>query len=59
YKNAPDRDPLGPDLGSARTLRGGSWGYSARPVRCASRSRGNPDSRSGSSGFRVVWSPGF
>ncbi|MCB0159906.1 MAG: SUMF1/EgtB/PvdO family nonheme iron enzyme, partial [Caldilineaceae bacterium] len=25
YKNAPDRDPLGPDLGSARTLRGGSW----------------------------------
>jgi formylglycine-generating enzyme required for sulfatase activity len=42
----------------ARVLRGGSFGYDARNVRCASRNWGLPPGRDVYSGFRVV-SPGL
>jgi len=35
-------------------LRGGAFGYGARYVRCAARSRGTPNVGSPFRGFRVV-----
>jgi len=53
YKSAPDHDPTGPTSGEDRVLRGGSWFYFKEIIfRCASRSYGGPDDRSGISGFR-------
>jgi formylglycine-generating enzyme required for sulfatase activity len=47
-------DPTGPATGSARVLRGGSWGHSARDARAAYRGATTPGYRSGSLGFRLV-----
>ena len=49
-------DPNGPTSGSYRVFRGGGWSSAAVDCRSASRSRGNPSYRSGSSGFRVCLS---
>jgi len=54
YSRSPAQDPPGPDSGSFRVLRGGSWGYEPDFVRCADRSSDTPDYRSGSIGFRLV-----
>ena len=47
-------DPVGPDGGSFRVLRGGSWGYFPGSCRSASRSRGGPSVRNYGLGFRVA-----
>jgi len=51
------KDPQGPQEGSYRVLRGGSF-YSGRwNARCADRSGNGPDSTNSSRGFRVASSP--
>ncbi len=47
-------DPKGPDYGTLRVLRGGSWANPPLGCRSAYRSRDKPDSRDYTNGFRVV-----
>ncbi|MDJ0837580.1 MAG: formylglycine-generating enzyme family protein [Acidobacteriota bacterium] len=47
-------DPLGPDRGLRRVVRGGSWSDPARICRSANRFRGESDRRGWVLGFRVV-----
>lgn len=51
YNGPSDEDPEGDIM---RVVRGGSYYTFARYVRCALRSRFNPDLRDRSLGFRVV-----
>jgi formylglycine-generating enzyme required for sulfatase activity len=55
YPRAPEeRDPAGPDTGSSRVVRGGSWRSFPPGVRCAART-GTPESyQLPHVGFRVV-----
>ena len=54
YANAKPIDPKGPDTGTYRVLRGGSWGIIPSNCRSASRFRITPDYRFNDIGFRVV-----
>jgi len=56
YKNrpSPDRNPKGPSTGQYRVLRGGSWDYDPRPVRCALRLRDTATNRLVNIGFRCA-----
>ena len=54
YENAESIDPKGPDSGSDRVLRGGSWYVDPSYCRSANRTKYSPGNRSFSSGFRVV-----
>jgi formylglycine-generating enzyme required for sulfatase activity len=54
YANSPGADPRGPDSGSSRVLRGGSWYDVPLYVRCACRNRATPAHRDRNNGFRVV-----
>ena len=47
-------NPKGPDSGSYRVFRGGSWGHSAVSCRSANRSNWEPDYRYSLLGFRLV-----
>lgn len=47
-------DPTGPDVGSDRVLRGGSWSSDGRLVRSAYRDHDAPGGRARSSGFRLT-----
>jgi formylglycine-generating enzyme required for sulfatase activity len=53
YKNSPLKNPAGPDSGSDRVVRGGSWDYYARDLRCAYRIDFGPSNRDFSLGFRL------
>jgi len=57
YARSPRRDPRGPENGSAKVLRGGSYlchdSYCNR-YRNAARSANTPDSSMGNGGFRTV-----
>lgn len=55
YGTLPVTDPTGPDQGSYRVLRGGSWGDVASMCRSASRYYGNPVSAASNFGFRVIF----
>ncbi len=55
YGKSDKKDPQGPEKGTARVLRGGSWGDYARFCRAALRSRGAPGVRSVINGFRVAF----
>jgi len=57
YRWSPQDDPVGPDQGSYRVRRGGSW--SSFPERARSTDRGwyDPASRYKNLGFRVALSP--
>jgi len=50
----PQTDPLGPETGADRVLRGGSWLYHGRYVRSAHRGRLEPDGRGSNFGFRLA-----
>ena len=50
-------NPQGPETGSDRALRGGSWDNSARGCRSAYRSGGSPGLRINFIGFRLVFVP--
>ncbi len=53
YANSPPNNPLGPDSGSRRVLRGGSWtAYHSPRVRVAGRLYGRPMYTSDVAGFR-------
>ncbi len=56
YKNSPATNPLGPDNGSSRIVRGGSWDEYAKQIRSANRSAENPELSFISLGFRLVHS---
>ncbi|MCL2844431.1 MAG: InlB B-repeat-containing protein [Chitinivibrionia bacterium] len=49
-------DPIGPNSGTIRVVRGGSWYYEASFARVAFRSFGSPDGSWSCSGFRLVFS---
>jgi iron(II)-dependent oxidoreductase len=48
------RNPVGPDTGGLKVLRGGAYYSDLHTVRCASRGRLNPDDGSALDGFRVI-----
>ncbi len=54
YPNQSVTDPKGPNTGSYRVIRGGSWGNSAGGLRSAFRYYGGPGGRSGYVGFRLA-----
>ena len=54
YATSPVDDPTGPDAGSNRVLRGGSWLSWPDVSRAAKRDRLTPDFRYVRSGFRVA-----
>ena len=54
YKNTTSKNPLGPNSGTTRVLRGGSWPNSVKYIRVANRNDGNPDDRNSNCGFRCV-----
>ena len=58
YSSASHTDPRGPNSGSNRVVRGGSWGNDAFYCQAAFRSSYNPSSWSHGLGFRSVLPPG-
>jgi len=54
YNKSPVRNPSGPDSGSRRVLRGGSWLYDASDLRVADRNDASPNTRNSFIGFRCV-----
>ena len=57
YSTSPQENPTGPDTGSYRVLRGGSWFSIARGCRVSYRDGDAPSGRSNNSGFRVMCVP--
>jgi formylglycine-generating enzyme required for sulfatase activity/tRNA A-37 threonylcarbamoyl transferase component Bud32 len=57
YARSPESDPQGPESGSGRVTRGGSWGNPAACCRQSFRDFFSPDDRFGSNGFRLVRTP--
>jgi formylglycine-generating enzyme required for sulfatase activity len=54
YENSADSDPQGPQEGSERVVRGGSWANNAELIRAANRSQENPNSKLNILGFRLA-----
>lgn len=54
YQSSPEPDPLGPESGSIRVFRGGSWRSPASNVQLARRFYRAPNHRSNNLGFRLV-----
>ena len=48
------KDPQGPNSGSYRVIRGGSWGYNASGLRSGNRYDWGPGNRYSDVGFRLV-----
>ncbi|MBK8967258.1 MAG: formylglycine-generating enzyme family protein [Lewinellaceae bacterium] len=57
YPSEPQTNPTGPESGSDRVRRGGSWGGGAGYCRVSYRGRWNPDDRNLNIGFRLASSP--
>ncbi|MCX6545173.1 MAG: formylglycine-generating enzyme family protein [Acidobacteria bacterium] len=57
YDAQADVDPRGPQAGTTRVIRGGSWYFDAASARCAQRYTHAPQDRGFSLGFRVVGEP--
>jgi formylglycine-generating enzyme required for sulfatase activity len=56
YPKGAVSDPAGPEEGSPRVIRGGSWQYEAANCRSADRDRDDPSIRVSDLGFRVALS---
>jgi len=54
YKSSPARDPMGPERGDSRVVRGGSWNYGPELLRCSFRFKLEPSFRYFGIGFRCV-----
>jgi sulfatase modifying factor 1 len=57
YGASPERNPRGPETGSRRTSRGGSWRHQFKFSRCAARSSIPPEFRYADYGFRIACDP--
>ncbi len=57
YPSGPVTDPVGPDSGERRVLRGGSWFDIGRDLRSACRAHFVPGLRNQLYGFRLVLGP--
>jgi len=56
-EEAPARDPVGPDSGETRVLRGGAWGSEPEFLRSAGRDDFGPGDRNAYFGFRAALTP--
>ena len=56
YESSPASNPLGPDAGNLRVLRGGSWNKTDYSARSASRSMEDPTNSDNRIGFRCALS---
>ena len=54
YSVSPERNPHGPETGSRRASRGGSWRHHIKVARCSARSSIPPDFQYADYGFRVA-----
>jgi formylglycine-generating enzyme required for sulfatase activity len=54
YSSSAQIKPKGPQNGSYRVLRGGSWNGNAKRCRVSDRYIGSPDYRNNNNGFRLV-----
>jgi sulfatase modifying factor 1 len=54
YRDSPERNPRGPEAGTRRVSRGGSWRHRIKISRCAARSSIPPELRYADYGFRVA-----
>jgi formylglycine-generating enzyme required for sulfatase activity len=54
YPDGPRTNPIGPEFGNRRVLRGGSWDYYEHSVRAANRRKHDPDYQHENLGFRCV-----
>jgi len=54
YASSPERNPTGPESGTRRVSRGGSWRHQIKASRAAHRSRLPPEYQYTDYGFRVV-----
>lgn len=54
YPSSSVVDPQGPNWGQGRVLRGGSWNYASRRIRCSARNRNDPTHRFANVGFRCL-----
>jgi formylglycine-generating enzyme required for sulfatase activity len=57
YSRGDQVDPIGPQSGSSRVLRGGDWGYYAWDCRSAYRGGAGPTTRGLYDGLRVARTP--
>jgi formylglycine-generating enzyme required for sulfatase activity len=57
YEAHPEKDDSGPEEGTYRVLRGGSWDFNAENCRVAYRFNYDPVNRDNDVGFRVVFVP--
>jgi formylglycine-generating enzyme required for sulfatase activity len=53
YSSSPEFDPRGPESGTRRSSRGGSWRHQIKITRCSARSSIPPAMRYADYGFRV------
>jgi len=54
YEVSPEEDPRGPEQGTRRASRGGSWRHDVKASRCAARSAIAPGLRYSDYGFRLA-----
>jgi formylglycine-generating enzyme len=54
YANSPDKNPQGPQEGTRKASRGGSWRHQIKISRCSARSSIPPEFQYADYGFRVV-----
>jgi formylglycine-generating enzyme required for sulfatase activity len=54
YRSAPLTDPIGPERGAIKSMRGGSWLKPAVSLRTSDRDWGTIDSRPSGTGFRCA-----
>ena len=54
YNVSPQENPYGPQTGTAKVVRGGSWNSIAFFIRCATRQNENPTAKNYETGFRIA-----
>lgn len=54
YRRSPQSNPLGPETGTSKVIRGGSWASVAQGIRVGYRNFGRPTSMPSGVGFRCV-----